>query len=91
MGELPLAGQPILLQPFEMTQLAPAGLWDQGSLLTSIEQQRHAVILVFNVPDSPLEQERWTAEMLAAIDHAYVAGPRIGNESGGRVVYTPRP
>ena len=28
--------------------------------------------------------------MLAAIDRAYVAGPRIGTESGGSVIYTPR-
>jgi hypothetical protein len=90
MGELPLAGRPILLQPFEMTQLARAGLWDQTPVVASIEHQRYAAILVYTIPDYPLEMERWTAEMLAAIDHAYVAGPRIGTESGGSVVYTPR-
>jgi hypothetical protein len=90
MGELPLDGRPILLQPFEMTQLARAGLWDQTPVVASIEHQRYAAILVYTIPDYPLEMERWTAEMLAAIDHAYVAGPRIGTESDGSVVYTPR-
>jgi hypothetical protein len=90
MGELPLDGRSIVLQPFEMTQLARAGLWDQTPVVTSIEQHRFAAILIYTIPDYPLEKDRWSAEMLAAIDHAYVAGPRIGTESGGSVVYTPR-
>lgn len=90
MGEVPLDGRPIILQPFELTQLSRAGLWDQTPVVASIEQQRYAVILVYTVPDYPLEQDRWTAEMLAAIDRAYIAGPRIGTEYGGSVVFTPR-
>ena len=90
MGQLPLDGRPIILQPFELTQLSRAGKWDQTPLVASIEQQRYAVILVYTIPEYPLEQDRWTAEMLAAIDRAYIAGPRIGTKSGGSVVYTPR-
>ena len=73
-----------------MTQLSRAGLWDQTPLVASIEQQRYAVILVYRIPDYPLEKDRWSAEMLAAIDRAYVAGPQIGTQAGGSVVYTPR-
>ena len=90
MGELPLDGRQIILQPFELTQLSRAGLWDQTPLVASIEQQRYAVILVYRIPDYPLEKDRWSAEMLAAIDRAYVAGPQIGTQSGGSIVYTPR-
>ena len=90
MGELPLDGRPIILQPFELTQLSRAGLWDQTPLVASIQQQRYAVILIYTIPDYPLERDRWSAEMLAALDRAYVAGPRIGTESGGSVIYTPR-
>lgn len=90
MGELPLHDRAIVLQPFEMSQLARAGLWDQSPLLTSIEQQRYSAILIYTIPEYPLEKERWSAEMLAAIDHAYVPVQRIGTETGGSVVYTPR-
>jgi len=87
MGLLPLASRPIHLQPFEMTQLARAGRWDQGPLLREIESQAFAVILVFRLPDVPLHRTRWTDEMLEAIGRRYVLEERVGQTD----VYRPRP
>ena len=68
MGSLALAGRPLYLQPFEVTQLAWAGAWDQTPLLDSIEQQQFDLILLY---DRPWVNERWTAEMLDAIEDHY--------------------
>jgi 4-amino-4-deoxy-L-arabinose transferase-like glycosyltransferase len=69
MGMVTLAGRPLHLQPFEMTQLAWAGVWDQTPLLKRIRNKEFAYIVVYNVP---WKAERWTAEMLAAVNQAYL-------------------
>jgi hypothetical protein len=68
MGLSLLAGRPLYLQPFEVTQLAWAGVWDQAPLLESIHAQAFSLILIY---DRPWYTERWTAEMLAAIESDY--------------------
>ncbi len=87
MGLLPLDGRPIFFQPFEMTQLARAGRWDQRPLLADIERQAFAAILIYRVPELPLHRERWTDEMLGAIERRYVVEERVGPTE----VYRPRP
>ncbi len=89
-GFLPLAGRPIELQPFELSQLSQAGHWDQSPLLAAIERHRYALILIYTVPDIPVEQYRWTPEMLAAIDHAYVVKDKVSRSYGTTLVYRPR-
>ncbi|HEY0739498.1 MAG TPA: ABC transporter permease subunit, partial [Herpetosiphonaceae bacterium] len=86
MGLLPLTGRRIDMQPFEMTQLARAGVWDQTPLLEAIAQHRYAAILIFRVPGIRLERERWTDEMLQQIERSYEPGDEIGLTT----VYTPR-
>jgi len=86
MGLLPLDGRPIYFQPFEMTQLARAGQWDQRAFLADIERQAFAAILLYRFPGVPLHRTRWTDEMLAAIDRRYVIEQRIDQTD----VYRPR-
>ena len=87
MGLLPLDGRPIVIQPFEMTQLARAGRWDQRPFLDELEKQAFAAILVYRVPGLGLERQRWTDEMLRVIDRRYVFEQRVGLTE----IYRPRP
>jgi hypothetical protein len=87
MGLLARAGRPIYFQPFEMTQLARAGRWDQRPLLDEIERQAFAVILIFTIPEMPLHRERWTDEMLEAIGRRYAVSERVGQT----LVFRPHP
>ena len=89
-GFLPLAGRPIELQPFELSQLEYAGRWDQDPLLSAIEHHRYDLILIYKIPDIPVEQYRWTPEMPATIDHAYVVRESVGRSYGTTLVYVPR-
>lgn len=78
LGQMVLAGKPLLFQPFELTQLARAGKWDQTPLLAAIERQEYPLILIFKFPGLPLDLDRWTDEMRAAIDRHYKAVEEIG-------------
>lgn len=73
MGMLTLNGKLLYLQPFEVTQLANAGLWDQSPLLDAIRAETFPLILIHHYRWYPVYQERWTPEMLAAIQEHYVA------------------
>ena len=68
MGMLTLDGRPLTIQPFEVTQLAWAGTWDQTPLLESIRDREFGAIILY---DRPWVHERWTAEMLEAITQSY--------------------
>lgn len=85
-GLLPLDGRKIYFQPFEMTQLARAGRWDQQAFLADIERQAFSAILLYRIPDVPLHRTRWTDEMLATIDRRYIIEQRIGQTD----IYRPR-
>jgi len=87
MGLLPLDGRPIFFQPFEMTQLARAGRWDQRAFVAEIERQAFAAVLIYRIPEAPLHRQRWTDEMLEAIERRYVVEERVGPTE----VYRPRP
>jgi hypothetical protein len=90
MGMLPITGRAIQLQPFELTQLVRAGRWDQQPLLRSIHDRRYAAILIWIIPEYPLERIRWSEEMLGAVDQAYVLDQRIPRSYGETLVYRPR-
>ncbi len=78
MGMLTLQGRPLVIQPFEVTQLAWAGKWDQTPLLDSIKNKEFSAIIIF---DKPWAKERWTKEMFTAIDHSYtLTGVIAGNK-----------
>ena len=86
MGLLTLQNRPLYIQPFEVTQLANAGLWDQEPLLEDIANQRFSGILIHHFGQYPVHKERWTPEMLAAIKEYY----RPVKTLAGTVVYMPQ-
>ncbi len=73
MGMLTLDGEPLYIQPFEVTQLANAGLWDQTPLLDTIRAEKFPLILIHHFAGYPVYQERWTPAMLAVIQKHYIA------------------
>ncbi|MBN2047533.1 MAG: glycosyltransferase family 39 protein [Anaerolineaceae bacterium] len=72
MAMLPANGKSIYLQPFEMTQLANAGIWDQSALVRQIEDKEFSQIVIHHFI-WPVYRERWTPEMLDAIFASYTA------------------
>jgi 4-amino-4-deoxy-L-arabinose transferase-like glycosyltransferase len=92
LGLLPLSGRPIHFQPFEMSQLARSGHWDQSPLLEEIRRKEFAMILLTS-PDSndrSLRLTRWTGEMRKEIHAAYRRTDFIsGLREGGVEVYRP--
>lgn len=76
MGLLTLAGKPILFQPFEMSQLAQAGLWDERPFVAALERGDYPRVLLYQPYRNPgLRFERWTREMLRAINEHYRPTP----------------
>lgn len=73
MAVLPKNNIPLYFEPFEMTQLASAGLWDQTPLLTSIANQDFPLILIHHFPSYPVYLERWTEDMRKEIFNHYIA------------------
>lgn len=90
MGLLPLLGRPIYLQPFEVTQLASAGVWEQQPLLEAIARREFPVILILRIGGQDLAEERWTPQMLAAIEQNYHPAERVGDEFSYVQVYRPQ-
>ncbi len=86
MGLLTLNDQALYLQPFEMTQLANAGLWDQTPLLASIRAQEFSMILIHHFMGYPVYTERWTPQMLDSILEYYIADAWAGET----IVFRPR-
>jgi hypothetical protein len=73
MGMLTLQNQSLYMQPFEVTQLANEGMWDQSGLLKSIRNREFPIILIHHFLGYPVYKERWTPEMLSAIMENYEA------------------
>ncbi len=73
MGLIVLTEHPLVLQPFELTQLAHQGLWDQTPLLDDIRNKKFGLVLINDTLATPAAwtRERWTEEMLAAIHQNY--------------------
>ncbi len=86
MGMITLQGEPLYVQPFEVTQLAAAGLWDQTDLVNEIRDQTFAQILIHHFPNATVYRERWTPEMLETIDRTYY----VSDTSADTYVYRPR-
>lgn len=86
MGLLTRNGRSLYLQPFEMTQLANAGVWDQTPLLEDLKAQTFPLVLIHHFSPFPVYRERWTPEMLAALDANY----RPVQTMAGTVLYQPR-
>ncbi len=78
-GLLPLVGKPILFQPFEFSQIAHDGAWDQRPFLAALERGAFDIVLIYQPMAYPsLYQERWTQEMRNALNDRYGPLRRIG-------------
>ncbi|MFW5714093.1 MAG: hypothetical protein ACOCYU_05425, partial [Brevefilum sp.] len=87
MGMITLNDKNLYLQPFEITQLAIAGLFDQKILINQITEEKFSVILLQE--DSwwiHALQERWTPEMLEAIRANY----RLAGQFENTFAYKPK-
>jgi hypothetical protein len=71
MGLLPKLGYPILFEPFDFSQMARKGQWDQTVILRDVERQAFGLIVIHKAADYIIE-ERWTDEMREAFDTYYV-------------------
>jgi hypothetical protein len=80
MGMIVLNGRHLVLQPFEVTQLARAGKWDQTPLIESIERREYPLILIHYYKGNDIHQERWTKEMLDAIEKNYTVTETCADE-----------
>ncbi|HEY8151399.1 MAG TPA: hypothetical protein VIK51_20995 [Vicinamibacteria bacterium] len=83
MALIPLEGRAVAYQPFEMKQLAQAGLWDERPFVEYLRQRRFAVIL----RDTRYMSARWTPAQLAAMDAHY---EEVGHAAGSAIL-KPRP
>jgi hypothetical protein len=97
-GLAPVSGKPLWIQPFEFTQLAEAGRWDQGPLVAALAQARFPVIVLRfdpwnqarRSPNGTWEAGRFTDYMVSAIRSTYRISKRLGDpELGVWVVLLP--
>ncbi|HEU5088353.1 MAG TPA: hypothetical protein VFT99_12945, partial [Roseiflexaceae bacterium] len=71
MGLVPLAGQELVFQPFEMKQLATAGIWNDTAMADRLERGEFPLILLYEPRDWDSRRERWTPLELIAISQHY--------------------
>ena len=89
MGLLALAGKPIEFQPFELSALARAGLWDETPFLERLRRGDYPILTVFNPRLNPyLRAERWTPAMLRVLNTYYRPVDTIGDTT--IYIYIPR-
>jgi hypothetical protein len=70
MGMLPLTGHHIWMEPFKMSQLARAGLWNEQPLLDDLHAKRFGLIVVMLESNRPAPGQ-WTPRMWSAIQENY--------------------
>ena len=83
MALITLEGRPVAYQPFEMKQVAQAGLWDERPFVEELRQRRFALIL----RDIQAKSVRWTPAQLAAMEANY---QEVGRAAGSAIL-EPRP
>lgn len=71
MGLITLQGQPLFIQPFEITQLVNDGILDQKPIIENIISKDFPAILIYHLPEFDIFKERWTPEMLEAVEQNY--------------------
>jgi hypothetical protein len=87
MGLLPERGKGIYFQPFEMTQLARDGDWNQRPFLEDIARERFPLIMIWSPPFArEIKQDRWTPRMLEEIRDNYERRGRVAD----MIIYRPK-
>jgi hypothetical protein len=74
-------GRRIYLQPFEFSQLAAQGQWDEGPLLEEVRRGAFGVVVLrFRLGDDPFwRRERVNDPLIAALQEAYVLDAVFGD------------
>lgn len=88
MGMLPLTGHHIWMEPFKMSQLARAGLWNEQPLLEDLHAHRFALIVLMLERDRPAP-DQWTPAMWTAIQQNYRRCGDIRIDSRVLALYRP--
>ncbi len=84
MGELVISSRAIVFQPFEYSQLARDGTWDQAPFLDALISGAYPYVLIYQPYRNPLlRYERWTPEMLRIVNEYF----RPEFQSGETTVY----
>ncbi len=86
MGLVPLSGKRLFFQPFEMKQLADAGLWNPRPFLDAIERKEFGAILIYEARDYDSRRQRWLPGITSYINRFYEPSKRLFDT----VVYLPR-
>ncbi len=88
MGLLTEQGKRVLLQPFELAELARQHVWDDSAVVRDIRDQRFGLIAIAgdSLTDGPV-RERWTRPMRDAIAQRYEREDTLG----GIMLFRPRP
>lgn len=90
-----MAGHPPVFDPFILTQLVREGKWDQTEFLKQIREKKYSlVILQFNLDDPNWDRERFTPEMIMALQESYSFERKIVRYSSGILryfLYLPKP
>jgi hypothetical protein len=86
MGLLTMNDRPLYIQPFEVSQMANDGMWDQEPFLEDIRNQVFEGILIHHFGTFPVHRERWTPAMLTEIEQHY----RPTKTLAGTVVFLPQ-
>jgi len=79
MGMLTLQGRWLTIEPFIVTQMSRTGMWDQTPVVQGIQDKQYPLILIHYFRDYPVYRERWTPEMLSAIERAYAPEVMLAN------------
>lgn len=79
MGMLTLQGRGLTIEPFIVTQMSRVGMWDQTPVIQGIRDKKYPLILIHYFRDYPVYKERWTPEMLSAIERAYTPEIMLAN------------
>jgi 4-amino-4-deoxy-L-arabinose transferase-like glycosyltransferase len=88
LGLLTLNGQGVPYYSFEYSQLARTGRWDQQWELEALRQQRFSlVVLERGTRENPERYQRFTREVLSAIDRHYALAEEVTRYR----VYRPSP
>jgi hypothetical protein len=70
LGLLVEQGFPIQFQPFDFSQMARQGLWDQRGFVNDLQAGRFDAIIIARA-EPEIVKQRWTPEMLSAIETRY--------------------
>jgi hypothetical protein len=74
-----LAGKRIYIQPFEFSEEARLGRWDQRPFLQTIEQRRFGLVVTTRRLTPTLQFSRYTPEMMAALTVNYCLMQQTAN------------